>query len=335
MKRYNSLCALLKRRAAPLIAALAMLLSATAATETAAALYIITGVEDAAIVLDGTAKAPKITSTVINLSTGGKGNVTLYAGQTAVIRRDHTSITVETKKETVSRLLDRLGIILSPLEMVAVDVSTSPIEITIGEEIVYYDRVEEPVAPETIRVPTDELTVGTERVAVEGQEGVRASIYEVIWSNGQQISRQLVEELDSTAVDTVIEYGTAPKGPEPVTEVITNPDGSGTLVLESGATLNFSEAKSMTATAYTAGHGGAGYITALGTDLHVGVVAVDKKVIPLRTKVYVVTKGGIVYGPAVAEDTGVRGDVIDLYMDSYNECMSFGRRSCTVYILEE
>ena len=336
MKRYNSLRALLKRRAAPLIAALAMLLSATAATETAAALYIVTGVEDAAIVLDGTAKAPKITSPVINLSTGNRTpNIHLTADQTVVIRRDNTSVITQTKRETVSRLLERMDIILSPLEMVAVDVSTSPIEITIGEEIIYYDRVEEPVAPETIRVPTDELTIGTERVAVEGQEGVRTSIYEVIWSNGEQISRQLVEELDSTAVDTVIEYGTAPQGPEPVAEVITNPDGSGTLVLESGATLNFSDAKSMTATAYTAGHGGAGYITALGTDLHVGVVAVDKKVIPLRTKVYVVTDSGIVYGPAVAEDTGVRGNVIDLYMDSYNECMSFGRRGCTVYILEE
>ena len=152
--------------------------------------------------------------------------------------------------------------------------------------------------------------------------------------HGKQVSRQLVKELDSTAIDRIVEYGTAPKGPEAVVEVITNPDGSGILVLESGSTLEFSASKAMTATAYTAGHDKAGYITALGTDLHVGIVAVDKKVIPLRTKVYVVTKGGIVYGPAVAEDTGVRGDVIDLYMDSYSECITFGRRSCTVYILK-
>ena len=37
---------------------------------------------------------------------------------------------------------------------------------------------------------------------------------------------------------------------------------------------------------------------------------------------------------AKAEDTGMRGDnKLDLYMDSYNECVSFGRRDCKVYIL--
>ena len=331
----KELCILWSHRTAALIAAVTMLLTSTAATETASALYILTGAEDSAIILDGTTKVPAVTSSMVNLSTGSRtADIRLNADQTVIIRRNNTSLIAQSKSESVSRLLDRLDIVLSPFEMVAVDISGQQVEITIDEEIVYYDRVEEPAAPETIRVANPEMTAGTEKVVQEGIEGVRTSVYEVIWSNGEQISHQLVEELDSTAVDTVIEYGTAPQGPEPVAEVITNPDGSGTLVLESGATLEFSGSKAMTATAYTAGHGGAGYITALGTDLPVGVVAVDKKVIPLRTKVYVVTKGGIVYGPAVAEDTGVRGNVIDLYMDTYDECMTFGRRGCTVYILK-
>ena len=322
-------------RTAALIAAVTMLLTSTAATETASALYILTGAEDSAIILDGTTKVPAVTSSMVNLSTGSRtADIQLNADQTVIIRRNNTSLISQSKSESVSRLLNRLDIVLSPFEMVAVDISGQQVEITIDEEIVYYDRVEEPAAPETIRVANPEMTAGTEKVVQEGIEGVRTSVYEVIWSNGEQISRQLVEELGSTAVDQIVEYGTAPQGPEAVVEVITNPDGSGTLVLESGATLEFSGSKAMTATAYTAGHGGAGYITALGTDLHVGVVAVDKKVIPLRTKVYVVTKGGIVYGPAVAEDTGVRGNVIDLYMDTYDECMTFGRRGCTVYILK-
>ena len=331
----KKLCILWSHRTAALIAAVTMLLTSTAATETASALYILTGAEDSAIILDGTAKVPAVTSSMVNLSTGSRtADIRLNADQTVIIRRNNTSLIAQSKSESVSRLLDRLDIVLSPFEMVAVDISGQQVEITIDEEIVYYDRVEEPAAPETIRVANPEMTAGTEKVVQEGIEGVRTSVYEVIWSNGEQISRQLVEELGSTAVDQIVEYGTAPQGPEAVVEVITNPDGSGTLVLESGATLEFSGSKAMTATAYTAGHGGAGYITALGTDLHVGVVAVDKKVIPLRTKVYVVTKGGIFYGPAVAEDTGVRGNVIDLYMDTYDECMTFGRRGCTVYILK-
>ena len=91
----------------------------------------------------------------------------------------------------------------------------------------------------------------------------------------------------------------------------------------------------MTATAYTAGHDGVGTRTATGTTVRKGVVAVDRKVIPLGTKMFIVANGGIVYGSAVAEDSGIRGNKVDLYHDTYNECIQFGRRGCTVYILEE
>ena len=63
-------------------------------------------------------------------------------------------------------------------------------------------------------------------------------------------------------------------------------------------------------------------------------MAVDKRVIPLGTKLYIVTNDGIVYGTAVAEDTGVKGNKVDLYFDTYQQCINFGRRGCTVYILK-
>ena len=44
--------------------------------------------------------------------------------------------------------------------------------------------------------------------------------------------------------------------------------------------------------------------------------------------------GSVVYGTAVAEDTGVRGNIIDLYYDTYQQCINFGRRTCNVYILK-
>ena len=45
-------------------------------------------------------------------------------------------------------------------------------------------------------------------------------------------------------------------------------------------------------------------------------------------------KVSYVYGMAKAEDTGMRGDnKLDLYMDTYAECINFGRRDCKVYIL--
>ena len=147
-----------------------------------------------------------------------------------------------------------------------------------------------------------------------------------------------MEEVDSTAVNEIIEYGTASTAvtaEDRIASVQKNADGSGTLVFTSGATLNFSGAKSMTATAYTSGYGGADNYTATGTAVRKGVVAVDKSVIPLGTKMYIVSSdGSVVYGMATAEDTGVRGNKVDLYYDTYQQCINFGRRTCNVYILE-
>lgn len=87
---------------------------------------------------------------------------------------------------------------------------------------------------------------------------------------------------------------------------------------------------SMSATAYT-GHG----LTALGLKPvrdpnGLSTVAVDKNVIPLGSKVYV--EG---YGYAIASDTGgaIKGNKIDLYFNTLEECYSFGRRTVTVHVI--
>ena len=72
--------------------------------------------------------------------------------------------------------------------------------------------------------------------------------------------------------------------------------------------------------------------TATGVKPQVGVVAVDPKVIPLGTKLYI---DG--YGQAIAGDTGgaIKGKKIDLFMNSREECMDFGKRKIKVYRIKE
>lgn len=89
----------------------------------------------------------------------------------------------------------------------------------------------------------------------------------------------------------------------------------------------------MEATAYTKSieegtHRG---ITKSGTQVSRGTIAVDPRVIPLGTKVYV--EG---YGHAECLDIGgaIKGNKIDLYMDSREECFEFGRRDVKVWIVE-
>lgn len=328
-----------------------LLTAAVNATTHAQALYLLTGTDDAAIVLDGTEKAPDLSSRMIYTVSSASGfDVAAATTRQVTILHNGQEIQVRpTRKETYSHLLYRVGITLSPLEMVAIDLSGEEAVITVAEDITYYDKVDEPAPFETVRVANPDMKEGEEKVVQEGVDGVRTSIYEVTWANCQLSSRQFVEELDSTAVDEIIEYGTAVEKPvetqaasggesfasrSGIAQVNKNADGSGTLVLNSGETLAFSSARTMTATAYTAGHGGADYTTATGTFVQVGTVAVDRNIIPLGTRMYIVTSDGIVYGTAVAEDTGVRGNHVDLYYNTYRECIEFGRRSCTVYILK-
>ena len=329
------------RRRGLFLAGLAMtLLVSRVATDQAAALYILTGTDDAAIILDeGTRDVPDLSSQLVYVTSSGTGyDVTLAAGQTVTVNHHGSTISVQSRKETISALLNRLHIELGPMDMVAVDLSAPGVDLTVSDQITYYDQVRETVAYETERVANPDLPKGTERVVQAGVDGERTAIYEVIWSGGEQVSRHFVEEVDSTAVNEIIEYGTAATAvtaDDRISSVNQNSDGSGTLVFQSGATLNFSSAKSMTATAYTSGHGGADSCTATGTFVRKGVVAVDKNVIPLGTKMYIVSNdGSVVYGMAVAEDTGVHGNKVDLYYDTYQQCINFGRRSCTVYILE-
>lgn len=72
--------------------------------------------------------------------------------------------------------------------------------------------------------------------------------------------------------------------------------------------------------------------TATGRKPQVGVVAVDPRVIPLETDLFI--EG---YGYAVAGDVGgaIKGKRVDLFMDTRAECRSFGRNQLRVWIVNK
>jgi len=346
-----------------LSAVLVVLFSALSATGWADALYILTGIEDTAIVLKEDAYVSALASKQVYLSeTGNSRDVILTEGQTVTIRHgdNNNDLVVVSKHERVSELLDRMHVEMSPLEMISIQIKDeNNIELLITEDLTYYDRETVAAPRATVRVPNDKLPVGTEQVVQEGQDGERTCVYEVVWSGGEMLSRQLVEEATNNTVDRIVEYGVTPEPepepePEPVPEpkpepeppannsslpmdklvdVRKNGDGTGTLVFKSGRMVKYRAIKNMTATAYNKNEPKVGTITAMGTKVHKGVVAVDRRVIKLGTKMYIVANG-YEYGYSVAEDTGVSGNVIDLYFESYSGMQQFGRRPCTVYILE-
>ncbi|MCR5177175.1 MAG: hypothetical protein K6C05_10045 [Anaerovibrio sp.] len=95
--------------------------------------------------------------------------------------------------------------------------------------------------------------------------------------------------------------------------------------------MPYSAHMEMEATAYIPSDGNGSGITATGVVAQHGVVAVDPRVIPLGSKVYIPG-----YGVAVAADTGgaINGNRIDLCMNTYREAINFGRGTVDVYILD-
>lgn len=78
-------------------------------------------------------------------------------------------------------------------------------------------------------------------------------------------------------------------------------------------------------------------ITASGMKAGPGVVAVDPKVIPLGTKLYIESMDSTKdYGYAVAGDTGgaIKGNRIDLFFFSSSDVRRFGRRNVRVKVLK-
>ncbi|MBE7027236.1 MAG: DUF348 domain-containing protein [Ruminococcaceae bacterium] len=196
-------------------------------------------------------------------------------------------------------------------------------EITEQQEIEY----------EVIEEKTDKIIKGIKRLVTGGENGLANVTYKLITKNGvlaekQEVSREILRE----PVNRVIAVGTSEIANAPVAK----------LASRSGSTFDKSQARviTCTATAYDGSYETLGYSnarTCLGKIPTVGTVAVDPKVIPLGTRMYIESvDGSYVYGECFAGDTGgaIKGNRVDLFMASRSQALSFGRRQVKVYILD-
>ncbi len=130
---------------------------------------------------------------------------------------------------------------------------------------------------------------------------------------------------------------------KPVTLKAAAADTTKSVTAMNGKEYAYSKALIVKATAYTsaASENGWGPIDYFGNKLKVGTIAVDPKLIPLGTKLYVtgydyngLPKGGMV---ATATDTGsaIKGNRIDIFVPgTSSQAMSFGIQNVKVFILE-
>lgn len=241
--------------------------------------------------------------------------------------------TIYSTKKTVASFLEENGIALSEYDILSVEKNallTDNREITLKKADISYETVSEAIPFETRSVPNYSQQAGKTVVKSEGSEGLKEISYMVVMRDGELVSKEAVsEKVVKEPVARVTEYGTL----------------TAASVSRSGESIRYKNVLTMTATAYDLSYestgkrpGQKGYgITASGLKAKRGVVAVDTSVIPLGTRLYIESADGrYVYGNAVAADRGsaIRGNKIDLFMDTRAECLQFGRRTVKVYILE-
>lgn len=174
------------------------------------------------------------------------------------------------------------------------------------------------------------LPQGVRKVVSKGRPGLVVRVYRSLVSSGVEGPRALAAESTlAPPVDEVVAVGTARRSV------------GNAAIVASARSLAFARVLSspprsgrkmrVEATGYAPFTDGSDDHCATGAIARRGVIAVDPRVIPLGTHVYVPG-----YGYAVAADTGgaIKGDRIDLCFDTGDEAVQWGRRHITIVILD-
>lgn len=235
-----------------------------------------------------------------------------------------------TSASTVAEFFKAKGISYSDKDIITPSLDekiTEDMEISItrAQKVVSEEIIDIPY--ETVKQDNASMGKNVEKVVQPGEVGKKVQQVVTYICDGEEVAREVVSEAVMKApVTEIIDVGTNEN-----VNVVVAPDGTA---------YTYTKMITCKATAYDdtyASNGHWGAITATGKALKSGMVAVDPRVIPLGTRLYIETPDkSWVYGYAVAEDTGgaIKGNRVDLFYPSTRTCMQFGRRDVNVYVLE-
>jgi 3D (Asp-Asp-Asp) domain-containing protein len=233
---------------------------------------------------------------------------------------------VHSDARTVAELLAEVGVVVGPADLV---------EPALDADVRQYTRVRVTRLTERVETTLDQVPFedrwqpdpamprGETRELAPGRPGsVQLTLRRVYADDLEVASMVLEEQVLEKPVERVLAFGTRPFPAE-----------------AQPAQERVREIIQMLATAYDPGPrstgkrpGDPGYgVTASGMLAGYGVVAVDPRVIPLGTRLFIPE-----YGFAVAGDTGgaIVGNRIDLGFASEPEALHFGIRTVDVYVLD-
>ena len=233
--------------------------------------------------------------------------------QSVVINFDGAPRMVSTDAGTVGELLEDLSETIDTEYLLNSAEEKDPIKnqmtlsLTSVTEKITADT--ETVPFKTVERPNNNMKFGEKRVIQTGINGQNSVVKKEFYHGEQLVETKVLETKVITAPqDQIVEIGQA----------------------QSINGMSYTKVIQANVTAYTPYDAGCTGITATGRKAGKGVIAVDPRVIPFGTKVYIPG-----YGTAIAADTGgaIKGNRIDVCYPTKGEAFAWGRRNVPVYIL--
>lgn len=254
--------------------------------------------------------------------------VSIANGNAITVTADGKTTNHIVPQGTVVDTLKALNITLGKSDIINCnkkDTVTDGMAIVINR-VIYRDVTTKETIPfETIETESTEIEAGETEIKTNGVNGEYTVVTRQKLVDGKIVkTAELSREITKQAVHKEVIVGVEPQV-----------ESENVFYDMYGNAVSYSAVHYGSGTAYTAP---AGALTASGTEVFEGGVAVNPNIIPLGSKLYIVADDGYTYGYATAVDTGGAlydgSAIVDLFYFSESQCYEFGRRNVSVYVLE-
>lgn len=181
------------------------------------------------------------------------------------------------------------------------------------------------LAYSTVSKNDSNLDKGKQKLVQDGKAGEKVVTTKVTYENGKEVSRKIISEaVTKKPVQKVVAMGTKIK-----TNASWYSASRGTSSFGANRVISVRSTAYSPRKDYGRALTASGMVAARNTN-GISTVAVDPRVIPLGTKLYI--EG---YGYAVAADTGlaIKGNKVDLFFNTLTEARSWGARHVNVHII--
>lgn len=255
--------------------------------------------------------------------------ITIKEAYPVEITVDNKVYSLNTTNREVQDIIEEAGIDLERLDIVepglqAILDKNKIDPITVVRVTEDYEEMNKSLAYKTTSQNNKQLDKGVVKTVQKGQNGEVQIEEKVVYHDGVEFSREVVKE-------EVVK--------EPINEV--KEIGTNTLIATSRGSKTFTRAITVTATGYCScsqcvgSHNGS--ITASGKPTTAYRTVAASSSLPFGTDLYIpYFKGASNGGMFVVEDRGgsIGGNRIDIYFNTHEEAVRFGRRTFKVYVLQ-